>query len=200
MTKTPARPRSQGMTMIAAYRAQRLSQRPVLRSNLHQSHLALRQSRDGLPRQFSPQSDISCIAHPDTAPKIDPHPEKINGSIFANLINTSEQRQDSLGVPFSQTQHCNSTMAIPDEQTGLTSAPEPNETAPTAYDPPLAEIGFGPGMVIRLSQVGVQTLDDLARCNVPHLHEALGDVSHLVDIKNWIDSARQRASRCLVPG
>ena len=60
-----------------------------------------------------------------------------------------------------------------------------------AYDPPLAEIGFGPGMLIRLSQLGLYTTGDLAQADAAHLRVALGDISRLVDVEAWIASAQQ---------
>lgn len=58
-------------------------------------------------------------------------------------------------------------------------------------DAPLAAIGFGPGMQIRLSQIGVRTAADLAEANAADLRTALGDISRLVDVEAWIASARQ---------
>jgi hypothetical protein len=67
--------------------------------------------------------------------------------------------------------------------------PPPPELPP---DPPLAEIGFGPGMLIRLSHLGVHTVGDLARADPAGLRQALGDISRLVDVETWINNARQK--------
>jgi hypothetical protein len=69
--------------------------------------------------------------------------------------------------------------------------PEQPAAAATNYDPPLAEIGFGPGMLIRLSQLGLHTTGDLAQANAGQLRAALGDISRLVDVETWISNARQ---------
>jgi predicted flap endonuclease-1-like 5' DNA nuclease len=73
------------------------------------------------------------------------------------------------------------------------SAPAPQAAAERAYDPPLAEIGFGPGMLIRLSQLGLHTTGDLAQADAGELRAALGDISRLVDVETWISNARQTA-------
>ena len=62
-------------------------------------------------------------------------------------------------------------------------------------DPPLAEIGFGPGMLIRLSHLGLRSIGDLARADAGQLRNALGDISRLVDVEAWINNARQTAGR-----
>jgi hypothetical protein len=61
----------------------------------------------------------------------------------------------------------------------------------SGYDPPLAEIGFGPGMVIRLGQLGLRTVSDLARADADQIRSDLGEISRLVDVDAWIRSARQ---------
>jgi hypothetical protein len=67
---------------------------------------------------------------------------------------------------------------------------EPTVASDQSYDPPLAEIGFGPGMLIRLSQLGLHTTADLAQANAGELRAALGDISRLVDVETWISNAR----------
>lgn len=61
-----------------------------------------------------------------------------------------------------------------------------------AYDPPLAEIGVGPGMLMRLGQLGVHTTRDLAATEPAALRAALGEISRLLDVESWIATARQR--------
>jgi hypothetical protein len=56
---------------------------------------------------------------------------------------------------------------------------------------PLAESGFGRGMVIRLGQLGLHTTGDLAQADVGQLRAALGDISRLVDVEGWIQDARR---------
>lgn len=83
------------------------------------------------------------------------------------------------------------TMAAPE-----TSAPEKPAEKPHGppHDPPLAEIGFGPGMLIRLSQLGLHTIGDLAGADAAQLRVSLGDISRLVDVETWVNSARQTAA------
>lgn len=83
------------------------------------------------------------------------------------------------------------------------SQPEPASTAIPAtrlladapvgsvYDPPLQQIGFGPGMVIRLGQIGLHTASDLARADANRIRSDLGEISRLVDVDAWIRRAQQ---------
>ncbi|MFC7611476.1 hypothetical protein [Teichococcus aestuarii] len=52
-------------------------------------------------------------------------------------------------------------------------------------------LGLGPGMRMRLQQLGYSTIDDLAHAEPAHLREALGEISQLIDIDAWIASARR---------
>lgn len=78
----------------------------------------------------------------------------------------------------------------PAESPDQTASVFPDPPATPAYDPPLAEIGFGPGMLIRLSQLGMYTTSDLANADPAELRSALGEISRLVDVDAWIRSAR----------
>ena len=55
----------------------------------------------------------------------------------------------------------------------------------------LAEIGFGPGMRIRLGHLGLHSVGDLAAADAARLRLALGDISRLIDVEAWISSARE---------
>jgi hypothetical protein len=205
-------PASKGMMMVAAYRAARLTQRPVLRTGLQHSHLARRVARGGgLPvieaeLQAPPQA-------PPPAPTIAAAPKTPDpGSVFASLVNTavaqrqSEAPQRDIGAPEAATvepakdadhPHCTDVsealLLPPAADIDQPMPATPTLVAAPLYDPPLAEIGFGPGMLIRLSQLGLHTTADLAQANAEHLRSELGDISRLVDVEAWISSARQTA-------
>ncbi len=68
--------------------------------------------------------------------------------------------------------------------------PPPPEEKPLPGNPSLEEIGFGPGMRIRLGQLGLHTVGDLAAAEAARLRLALGEISRLVDVEAWIGSAR----------
>jgi hypothetical protein len=68
---------------------------------------------------------------------------------------------------------------------------DPRVPAASNVDRPLAESGFGPGMLIRLGQLGLHTAGDLAQADVAQLRAALGDISRLVDVEGWIQNARR---------
>jgi hypothetical protein len=134
-------------------------------------------------------------------------------SIFANLINIADAEHKSDAAPSARVQPEPEPLPIPDSQDEPQNADEPavslsaaitfaataddlEPAAPvvtSAYDPPLAEIGFGPGMLIRLSQLGLHTITDLAEANAEQLRLELGDISRLVDVEAWIRNARQTA-------
>jgi predicted flap endonuclease-1-like 5' DNA nuclease len=133
--------RSKGLAMVAAYRAERLSQRSQLRA--------------------SPRQSPAAPPAPEPAKAASPAPP---GSVPANLV--------SLEMAERQAESASPT-------------PEP------ICDPPLAEMGFGPGMLIRLSQIGVHTTAELAQADAAHLRAELGEISRLINVETWIETARQ---------
>lgn len=193
MNPPPSTPPSKGMAMIAAYRAERLTQRPVLRTTLRDSHVARRAARIGdQPPAEAGQPPIADVPVA-TAPVAEP-PTKGAASVFAGLVSAvAEQEQEA-----SRPQNTEAADEVPPEAfiaepETVTDEPQPADpVAPEApYDPPLAEIGFGPGMLIRLSQLGLHTTSDLAQANAGQLRSELGEISRLVDVDAWIKSARQ---------
>lgn len=230
-----APPPSKGMSLIAAYRSERLSQRPLLRKSLRESHKALHAER------LSTQPEPACgIAEPhahtlaQTALASRP---ATTGSVFANLVDVDAAERRHAAVEACQpptvmaddppatdlerppgTQMaaitvtavdplCQTTQTTP-RDSALAKAPSPEgpnsqsaapqtlaETLsdgvqPSVDDPPLAEIGLGPGMIIRLSQLGVHSRTDLANADAGKLRDALGEISRLVDVESWIKHAR----------
>jgi len=182
------------MAMIAAYRAERLTQRPVLRTTLRDSHVARRAARMGDQAPAEPGQPAIADAAVPAAPAADPTTPG-QASIFAGLVSTAVAEQEA-----SRLQDTEATDDVP-SAAPIAAEPEPvadePETQPPAapeappYDPPLAEIGFGPGMLIRLSQLGLHTTRDLAQANAGQLRSELGEISRLVDVDAWIKSARQ---------
>ncbi len=68
--------------------------------------------------------------------------------------------------------------------------PPPQDAKPPPGNPSLEEIGLGPGMRIRLGQLGLHNVGDLAAADAARLRLALGEISRLVDVEAWIGSAR----------
>jgi len=232
MNATSDLPPSKGMKMVATYRAERLNQRPILRTNLHQSHVARRAARMNT-RAFTEPSDA---AQAEISPSVPAAGEDAT-SVFAGLVSTAvvEQQTEAghwqgmqaelartASAPIAQSEAAatpptetaredrpqrvdESTAEQPPAAPREVMRPEPAAPStqasppaadvapvqPSAYDPPLAEIGFGPGMLIRLSQLGLYTTSDLAQADAFELRSALGDISRLVDVDAWIRSARQ---------
>jgi hypothetical protein len=194
---------SKGKMMIAAYRAERLSQRPALRESLHQSHIARRLARGH--GHILPEPAVADPAEappPDTAPAAAPEPAD-PGSVFANLVSIAVAERQTATEPEADVcpeDACGEPVSVAADAPDDGNAAEPVDEASTPFDPPLAEIGFGPGMLIRLSQLGLNTTGDLAQTDADRLRAALGDISRLVDVEAWISSARKTASRKSVMG
>lgn len=212
MTTPPDPPRSKGMTMIAAYRAQRLRERPVLRSSLRGAHAALRQSRE---KTLHPAPDAAEALHAPVEPVVSPDlaRQAVAGvSVFANMVSAAAELlvAETMAAELAaepavhDAAPADAGSASAEPELSEAEAPEPappearEASAPEPEpidDPPLAEIGFGPGMIIRLSQIGLHSTNDLARCEVADLRAALGDISRLVDVETWIANARARMTR-----
>ncbi|MFB9971703.1 hypothetical protein ACFFMP_17640 [Pseudoroseomonas cervicalis] len=89
--------------------------------------------------------------------------------------------------------------AIPEKT--LRDAPAQPAEGPPATPPPEAAaapephrgpmLGFGPGITLRLQQLGFQSIDELAHADPQQLKEALGDIAQLIDIHAWVESARR---------
>jgi hypothetical protein len=223
------------MEMIAAYRAERLSQRPLLRAGLRLSHANLRHSRDGTDQSDEPTPEQGHPPQPASASAPATPATGSHASVFANLVSLEgavrlgeaartaaaaepadepiADRPDAISadLPRADPVPAHSTPADPTPAdptpadptpadptpnvppTGHAAPCEPAATEPRApFDPPLAEIGFGPGMLIRLSQLGLHTTGELAQANAAQLRSELGDISRLIDVETWIAAARQR--------
>lgn len=84
--------------------------------------------------------------------------------------------------------------AAPDRLLAEPTAPaEARDGTPAIL--PLAAIGFGPGMLLRLGQLGLHTTADLARADAEQLRAELGGISRLVDVEGWVAQARQMVAR-----
>lgn len=175
--------RSKGMAMIAAYRAARFAERPALRARLR----GARADPAGKPREEPEPASAAAPSEPAAAPDpADP------GSVFAGLVSLAAAER-SAALPDPEPTAPNGAEAAPVPPAAPDPAGPQGRAAPEPElppDPPLAEIGFGPGMLIRLSQLGLRTIGDLARSDAAALRQALGDISRLVDVETWIENAR----------
>ena len=177
---------SKGKMMIAAFRAERLNQRPALRTSLNKSHIARRSARNAGVAVVEPDElESATTAAVETTSTSAPEPS-IHASVFASLvsIDVAEQQsgaaaardhpavEDPVAQVTSDSVDSREDLTAIDEAASPDSTPEfaldadqpdaintttatrPEQAATTAtgkstYDPPLAEIGFGPGMLIR---------------------------------------------------
>ncbi|MCQ4159978.1 hypothetical protein NON00_08545 [Roseomonas sp. GC11] len=73
--------------------------------------------------------------------------------------------------------------------TGAAATVEVENRTEAAAGRPL--LGLGPGMRMRLQQLGYNSLEDLAHADPGRLRQALGEISRLIDIDGWIARARR---------
>ena len=166
-------PLSKGLSLVAASRAERLNQRSALRSCLLQLRMA---------RQAARTEEADEVADMMTPVALAPETAEVPaaGSVFASLISSAaSDRQDRSRGGFAATEPVMPTRSA---RAMLT-------------DPPLSDMGFGPGMLLRLSQLGLHTTADLARADAEQLRAELGEISRLCDVETWITRARQITSR-----
>ena len=170
--------------MITAYREARLRQRAVLQTSLQETHVPYK-AGDGQGQTAGESAQV-------TVKEAAPAPE--TASVITSLVSLvdSDRRSERTGMPMSAF-----TQDVPADVAAMRPSDDAAAAAsmePVRHDPPLAEIGFGPGMLIRLGQLGLRTTGDLADADANDLRTALGDISRLVDVEAWIASARITAS------
>jgi hypothetical protein len=191
-----------GRSLIAAYRAARLSQRSALRQ---QSNASLRAARSSLAAPDPTAEATPGPLEPSPAPTpVAAHEPAVEQSIFARLLSHAPVTAPvppscaPQGLKLSLETSPGSALAIPN--VAGPAGMEPRSGAKTnSAGQPLSVLGFGPGMLIRLGQIGLRTTDDLARANAADLRLALGEISRLADIEMWIVAAR-RAIACPYSG
>ena len=174
--------RNKGQQLIESFRLARLAARPALRTELQGCRTALKQQR----LQRNGQGSAPAITPHDAGAAVPGAPESVSetaaesdagASVFAAFCVSAE-------MPAPEESQAVDPDTVPDER------PEtPAPTVPRAVVS-LAAIGFGPGMVIRMSQLGIETADDLAAADATWLQSALGDLSELVHADRWIASAK----------
>ena len=200
---------NKGLGLVAAFRAARMSQRPALQSELRSSRAALRQERlDRLGRR-TPLAALATAPPTETmaddaAAKPEPAPAPVTGSsMFATFLNRAEE----LPAPSAAAEAARASQATaPAAPETVATVPleveaaSPPEQPPTPEQPPrvpLSTIGFGPGMMIRMSHLGIETVQELAVADPAWLRTALGDISRLINVELWIASARNACSQAV---
>lgn len=180
----PAVPvRNAGQSLVAKFRAARLQQRSSVHSELRADREALRQER--LTRLGKAPAPESALATVEVAPaasgsvgqKVEQAEAPVTGSsMFAQFIG-GVQAEVAAVAP------------APAHAAGEASTPSVSVSSAAA--PPLSSIGFGPGMVIRFRQLGIETAADLATADAAGLRTALGDITRLINVDIWIASAQK---------
>ena len=179
-------PLNKGQSLVAAFRETRINQRPTLHTQLKANRAALRQER--LVR-LGRQNEVPITAQLPA--------DEAGGSLSSEAVNS---------------EHCNAPIPTESVFAGFIDGAEQQREAPdlaslevdspvatqnsslhdvnTAALAPLSTIGFGPGMTIRLSNIGIKTVADLAASDPTWLKTPLGDISHLINVEVWLQTAR----------
>jgi predicted flap endonuclease-1-like 5' DNA nuclease len=194
-----------GLDALSTYRVERAATRLRLRESLRASRTALRASRAAAPEEERRDPVVAMAAAEEP-------------SIFAELLGRPAEDPPPEGVaemvavmpaaPDAPPEACEvASVAPPDAAAMLPPvlqapvAPAPGVPAPVV---PARSIGsgddlgaiaeLGPGMRLRLAQLGVHTLDDLARADPAALRLGLGEVSRMLRVERWIEAARSLRS------
>jgi len=186
----PATPpaRNAGLSLVAAFRAARIQQRPALQTGLRASRYGLRQerlARLGKAAIASPTKTAEApLSHAGASPpREEMAPEPGSGqSVFARFMDGAQAEAPAVAA------------AQPPAATTPHLLAEPLPVEPPLAAPPLSAIGFGPGMVIRFRQLGIETAADLAAADADALRTALGDITRLINVDIWIASAQKACS------
>ncbi len=178
----PAAP-SKGQRLIAAYRAERRNRRTGARTMSASAHAGLLTETDATPHLTAPEAELASARSASPAPS-----GNATGSVFASLVKPPIFMPIGPAFPRDVSPCADAeTDSIPP----VTPPCDEPVAGPEPFDPPLAEIGFGPGMIIRLSQIGIRTTGDLAKAKSAELRASLGEISRIVDVEAWIASAQQ---------
>jgi hypothetical protein len=210
MMSTDNRPLSKGMQLIKEYRVARAKKSEESRIEMKRFHLDLKNERSSASSGANAKkcSDIELSVLNDAVAGMVEYNEST--SKFTDLLRNAASSSGAESIDGARLQSASESGPggeVPDviKDRGLTEEPTVNVTekmtdcnsgrsGSSPCDPALAEVGFGPGMTIRLSQVGVQSIYDLAAADPGELREALGEISRIIDIDRWINIAKSRVT------
>jgi hypothetical protein len=162
--------------MIAAYRAARLNQRLNPRTAPVASIRV-----DGEANSPSPDASLGTPPAQDTVETSEPIMGGVN-----ELMTAPAPLPDDVVVPSHPEPYIAHTEPMVDAE-------------PARTEPALAEIGLGPSMLLRLNQIGLRSVHDVARAKPDDLRAALGSSSRLLNVEAWISNARHlTATGCTV--
>jgi predicted flap endonuclease-1-like 5' DNA nuclease len=180
--------RSKGQSLVEAFRAARIARRPALRTELRDNRLALRQERTHRLRGLVETDKVD-----------EASPAASDQRAQSGLADAPPSRDDSASIFAGYC--CAVTEAssqIETVESAEPAAPQANDAPGTAMPEvalPLSVIGFGPGMTMRMSQLGIETVSQLAMADRNWLRTELGDLSQLVHVDVWIEAARKACAR-----
>jgi predicted flap endonuclease-1-like 5' DNA nuclease len=175
-----------GLDALSAYRAERAATRLRLRDSLRASRAALRAAR-------------GAAAPAETDAAIADAPAAEEPSVFAELLGRQAEApclpEPAAAMPEDAAQPGPDAAPVAEEAPALAADPAdaPPDAPPQdgAADKDLGAIAeLGPGMRLRLAQIGIHTLDDLAQADAGALRAGLGEISRMLRVERWIEAAR----------
>lgn len=171
-TETPPPELPKISMMIAAYRAARLNQR-----------LTQRSTPGPLPSEVFPKPAV-----------IDAVPVAVETTTVTQVADPGPFSCEIVAAEtFAAPVPEHETVADPPVTLGEAGQPEicaTPERPPPLREPALSEIGLGPSMLIRLNQLGLRRVRDVAQASPDDLRAALGGSSRLLNVEAWIANAR----------
>jgi hypothetical protein len=172
-----------GRDALSVYRADRAEARLRLRVSLRAGREALRVGRNV-------QADPQPVEVPEA-------PVAHEASIFAQMVDASIPRTPQVSEAGDEPVACSAPPPIDadasdvaDEVHAVTSPASADITPVPDWPDDLTAIPeLEPGMRIRLSQLGIQDVDDLAQSDPVELRKNLGEISRLLRVERWIEAA-----------
>lgn len=192
--------RNEAQTYLQALRQERESKAQTLREKLQTERNALAAQR----LKLVPSEDEPVVAAGDKIAEPEPEepthnrPDDVTTSTSATFANDFPAgfAPDEEHEPPPATAD---PIDLPDAVASAPMSDEPSSQAQLVCSimghSDLASLpGVGGGMVWRLNQLGVRTVDDLSQQNAADLKARLGGVGSLVPVQAWIDQANATLS------
>lgn len=172
-----------GRDALSVYRAERAEVRLRLRSSLRAGREALRVGRN-----------VPADPQPVEVPEA---PVSHEASIFAQMVDASIPKTPQVSEVGDQAVACSAPPPIDADASDVAddvhtiTSPASTDLIPVPVLPDdlTAIRELGPGMRIRLSQLGIQNVDDLAHSDPVELRKNLGEISRLLRLERRIEAA-----------
>lgn len=144
------------------------------------------------PMAGSPE--IEPLEDEPTGPEPEPFSEPPVEAVAAALPPDEEEEVGAPAVASAITAEATPDLSpCEDPPVAKAMAEEARDDAQPAAPPALPLPGMGPGMVLRLRHLGIESTAQMAEADPAALRRALGPISRLVNVEGWIAAARETA-------